>query len=80
MVQQAPSQPDETPSAVSGAHIIMDAVFWHGAGRDLVRTFTHDQAGDLLRRSLLFRLAAEAFAPAHRVDIARYRRAMSTLD
>ena len=58
----------------------MDAVLWHGAGRDLVRTFTHDQAADLLRRALLFRLAAEAFAPAHRVDIARYRRALTTLD
>ncbi|MET0665026.1 MAG: hypothetical protein ABWZ14_13130 [Acidimicrobiales bacterium] len=42
--------------------------------------FTHDQAGDLLRRALLFRLAAEAFAPAHCIDIARYRRAMTTLD
>ncbi|MET0159816.1 MAG: hypothetical protein ABW279_10060 [Acidimicrobiales bacterium] len=42
--------------------------------------FTHDQAGDLLRRALLFRRAAEAFAPAHCIDIARYRRAMTTLD
>ncbi|MET0882642.1 MAG: TIGR02569 family protein [Acidimicrobiales bacterium] len=68
------------PHRWAEAIVIMDAVLWHGAGRDLVQAFTHDQAGDLLRRALLFRLAAEAFAPAHRVDIDRYRRVMSTLD
>ena len=68
------------PHRWAEAIVIMDAVLWHGAGRDLVQTFTHDQAADLLRRALLFRLAAEALAPAGPVDIARYRRAMTTLE
>ena len=68
------------PHRWAEAIVIMDAVLWHGAGRDLVQTFTHDQAADLLRRALLFRLAAEALAPAGPVDIAQFRWALTMLE
>jgi uncharacterized protein (TIGR02569 family) len=44
----------------AAAIVLIDAVLWHGAGMNLLRTLTSDTDGtDLVRRALLFRFVAD---------------------
>ncbi len=48
------------PRRWAAAIVVADAVLWHGADMNLVRTFTNDAAGsDLMRRALVFRFVAD---------------------